>query len=622
MKPTWGTDYESTKASDAGAPVSVVGALVDPDIMMRMRLTAMNLRKRFALTKCCGCAALKTGGLLICCYMACRGIISLMETFPTGALRDAFPVVFVGYSRNNPFIALAFFLLVVSGPLDIIASLVGILGIVTRNASAVAVAFIWMLIRMFFTVVFVAIVIGFDTPGLGVWWDLLIASVWVPIDLYFIYIVFEVLTMTLLQGTVANSMLTLLGNAQQQARIFSHDRCDVLHILAGLLQDKFCCDLLTMGGVDCNRLAADLTSVLQDQGQCLGWGGDADMPVTKNATELLVGSMQLQGMVGDDRLTADHVLMTLCGSGFIRFGPRSVHVNSLAIRNELAQRRANEGPQSPPGATLFGCVPLEETVAVWLVIQIASCIVSIGCLLIFGRSISVMGGLRTVKEMRTLEFFGSLSGVVLGLLALWGISTHRATRREVRDEAKKHGITQWQIAEANLDVAFAVVSMKQEQQPQVEKWLGILRRSVTFLCAYLAWDAAQLFVQLPMIGMAMAIGNTCGANIHGLINISRMGVFTNAAPMHCSLTDVFLILNVLIYLAVDAYMFWGALALWHEYQYGWTTTDPRGIEYLDPIGPLPQNAVRQLSGLPGRPRERKFASDRLMEPSETRPLLL
>jgi len=675
MKASAMTDYASTKASDdAGAApaVSVVGALVDPDLLVRMQLTAMGLRGRLFLSKCCGCTPLRPAGLLICIYMLFRGIFSLMETFPSGVLIDFFPVVFSRFNSTNPFMALAYALLVVSGPVDIVASLLGVVGIVTRNASVAASVFIWMLVRMFFTIVFVVTVVGFDTPQLGVWWDLSIASVWLLMELYFIYIFFEVLLLTLLQGTVATSMLNLLGTAKKQARNFSHDRCGMLHLLAAMLQDEVCCNLLALGGVDVHRMAVELTRSLDDDQKTPGWAGDADMPLNREATEIIAASLQLQRLVGDDKLTADHVLMTLCGGGVIRFGRSSASVNSAAIRDELARRRAIERPATPPGAKLFGCLQLEETVAVYLVMQVAACIISIGCLAVFGRSIGSLWGLRTVPEMRSIELFASLSGILMGILAIWGISSNRSTRQEVRDEAKKHGVTHRQVAEANLDVAFAVVSLKEEVNdegavvslstqvghrdkyhcgrqlgpialppsgghcgpygpqcescnrftPQAEVWLNILRRSVTFLGAYLVWDAAQLFVQLPMIGMLLTIGDICGANVHGLINISSMGLFTNAAPMHCSYRDILVIIKTFVYLLVDAYMFWGTLTLWHEYKYGWTTTDPRGIEYLDPIGPLPQSVVRQLSGLPLKPRERKFASDRLMDPSETRPLLL
>lgn len=63
-------------------------------------------------------------------------------------------------------------------------------------------------------------------------------------------------------------------------------------------------------------------------------------------------------------------------------------------------------------------------------------------------------------------------------------------------------------------------------------------------------------------------------------------------------------------LLLKAYMCWAALALWHVYAHGWTTTDLRGLELFGPIGLMPEAATLMLAGVPRIARVPGAASEK------------
>merc|ERR1719231_256233 len=76
------------------------------------------------------------------------------------------------------------------------------------------------------------------------------------------------------------------------------------------------------------------------------------------------------------------------------------------------------------------------------------------------------------------------------------------------------------------------------------------------------------------------------------------------APMHCTREDIFLVIALIAWMVLKLYMCWCQLALWHEYSYGWTTTELRGYSYLDPFMPIAKDKLRLMAGLPKVPHKR------------------
>merc|ERR1719240_336194 len=73
--------------------------------------------------------------------------------------------------------------------------------------------------------------------------------------------------------------------------------------------------------------------------------------------------------------------------------------------------------------------------------------------------------------------------------------------------------------------------------------------------------------------------------------------------MHCSAKDYHLLGWGLGLVLLDLYMMWCFVSLWHEYAFGWTTTDPRFAMYLDPFACVHEEAWWGLAG--GNPDKEK-----------------
>jgi len=278
----------------------------------------------------------------------------------------------------------------------------------------------------------------------------------------------------------------------------------------------------------------------------------------------------------------------------------------LRERIQEAHREQSTEP-GPPPAPVFGCLPVEECVMVYIAAQILLCLLSVLCILFMGRSLGVLAGLRTVQEMRLVELFSSCCGLLLGGMSLYCIFGHRQARVEIRQAAHIAG-ARWA---AELDEAWNTVRTN-EKAPV---WLDQMKTGASYLSFNLGWNTLQLFVDVPVFLGVLTFGDVCGAYSYGLMKASSNHL-QSLSPIHCTSSDLTLIIGLAAWIVLKLYMCWCQFALWHEYAYGWTTTELRGAAYLDPLCPLPQARLRMLAGLP------KVAQKRLGEMDEKTPLML
>jgi len=476
---------------------------------------------------------------------------------------------------------------------------------------------VWLFGHTLFGVLFTMVISTLDAPGLGCGWTL-IASVLLLVipDAYFLMISLQNLLMITWKATVAPSMVSVLYAAEKCAVDFGSTTVDKNHLIAALLQDNESKQLLEYGGVDVQKMISELQQAsIFLAGEKYGNtqlfdAGHDPLPYGVDATSLLAEAAREQWKAYEPRLTADHLLLALTSGGSVIMSPKgnqgepSVYPvpQGRAMREfiEDAHREQSTEP-GPPPAPVFGCLPVEECVMVYIAVQILVCLLSVGCVLFMGRSVGVLLGLKTVNEMRLVELFSSTLGLLLGGTALYMMFQHRSARTDIRMAAYSKG-ARWA---SELDEAWSKVRTMKE----APMWLDQMKSGALYLSLNLGWNVVQLFLDIPVIFGVLSFGDVCGSYTYGLMKASSAHL-QSLSPMHCTDSDLMLILGLALWVTFKMYMCWCQLALWHEYAYGWTTTELRGSSYLDPLVPLPKGVLRQMAGLPKMAQKRLGANEK------------
>jgi len=517
---------------------------------------------------------------------------------------------------GNPFVYLAYGMLLVGGIGDMVAAVCGGFGATFMQVMPTFVLPVWLFVHTLFGVLFTMVISTLDAPGLGCGWTL-IASVLLLVipDAYFLMISLQNLLMITWKATVAPSMVSVLYAAEKCAVEFGSTTVDKNHLIAALLQDNESKQLLEYGGCDVQGIISELQQAsIFLAGERYGAaqlfdGGHDPLPYGVDATSLLAEAAREQWKAYEPRLTADHLLLALTSGGSVIMTPKgggepSIYPvpNGKEMRNfiEDAHREQSTEP-GPPPAPVFGCLPVEECVIVYIAVQIFVCLLSVGCVLFMGRSVGVLLGLKTVNEMRLVELFSSTLGLLLGMTALYMMFQHRSARTDIRMAAYSKG-ARWA---SELDEAWSKVRTMKE----APMWLDQMKSGALYLSLNLGWNVVQLFLDIPIIFGVLTFGDVCGSYSYGLMKASSAHL-QNLSPMHCTDSDLMLIVGLVLWVVFKMYMCWCQLALWHEYAYGWTTTELRGSSYLDPMVPLPKGVLRQMAGLPKMAQKRLGANEK------------
>jgi len=333
----------------------------------------------------------------------------------------------------------------------------------------------------------------------------------------------------------------------------------------------------------------------------------ADLEVT------ILDAMKVQTKACDEKLRADHLVVALCGDGeiIIDFGGVDRHaaypVNVATVRSQmqdkmqyaLAAKLRSGSP--PPRICGCWCMPLEETVALYV---IAQCIWHIISLILMPFTVFAHGS--------TVELLLHALGALFSIVGLNSISSHRAARMAVKEAAYRSGAS-W---EAELDVAFDLIKM----EPQFPKWYRMLREGANRMQLVVVWSLADAVFDLPIFGMVFIEMNTCGAHHSGLQWVLPAHFMERGYLLHCKSDDVAFFAVALAIFMLKAYMCWAILALWHEYAHGWTTLDIRGLSLFGSVDVVPEAVVRVLAGLPRHVRASADVKSSIA--SETTPLML
>jgi len=600
-------------------------------MMGSMQLSAIGLHGWVAGAGCCCCLPLTLGTLLICLVLLIRGSMALLE------VTNIDRVIFTSETLDwgNPFVYIGHFMLAVGGAGDLVAAVCGGFGVSFKQVIPTFVLPVWLFVHTLFGVLFAMIISTLDTMSIGCGWTVVLCSIFlVAPDMYFLLISLQSLLSVTWKGTVAPSMVQVLYAAENIAVRYGSTTKDKNHLVAALLLDHESRQLLEWGGADVEKMDAELQTgshflagekfgveELFDKHDPLAFGPDA--------TALLAEAAREQWKAYEPRLTADHLLLALTSGGAVVLEPKGKRLNEVNGRIvsddgepsvypvpqargmrefiEEAHRQQSTEP-GPPPAPVFGCLPVEECVLVYIALQMFLCFLSVCCVIFLGRSLGVLAGLRTVNEMRIVELLSSALGLVLGGCAFYFIFCHRQARQEIRQASYSVG-GRWA---AELDEAWTKVRTC-ERAPM---WLDQLKAGAFYLSLNLGWNVVQLFVDVPVFLGVLTFGDVCGSYTYGLMKASSSHL-QSLAPMHCTRYDFMLLTALVAWGLMKLYMCWCQLALWHEYAYGWTTTELRGSAYLDPFAPMPKDKVRQLAGLP------KVAQKRLGDPvNEKTPLML
>merc|ERR1711957_222686 len=171
--------------------------------------------------------------------------------------------------------------------------------------------------------------------------------------------------------------------------------------------------------------------------------------------------------------------------------------NNAVAHAELGQRDPDRRVQGSPGATLFGCLPLEETVVLYTLVDVVVSAVSLVCLLLLNRSFGSLLGLRTVQEMRTVEIVVSCISLVLGIAAIAGMWSHRSARYRIKEIARDANVG-W---DRELDEAFGAVLASDRDEGQ--KLLIMLKKGSRMTGWLMVWQGMKLFINIPIFGMVL-----------------------------------------------------------------------------------------------------------------------
>lgn len=595
-------------------------------MMGSMQLAAMGLHGWVSGATCFCCLSLSMGAMVLSGLLLVRGVLALLEVADIGR---EYHLIFLSESlyAKNPFILLAHTMLLIGGIGDLVAAMCGGFGVMFRQVMPTFVLPAWLFVHTLGGIIFTMIISTFDTIGIGSGFTLLAACLFLVIpDMYFVFISLQTLLIVTWQGTVAPSMQSVLYAAENSAVKYGSSTIDMNHLIAGLLEDEEDKHLLEYGGVNVKKMEHELKKGgkflagekygVKDDTELLGYHDP--LPFGPDAVAVLAEAAREQWKAYETRLTADHLIITLTAGGSIALKPKGKQLQEVkgrlvsdegepsvypvpqarAIRQYVEEHHRETCTEpGPPPAPVFGCLPVEECVMVYIVVQVILCLLSVLSVLFMNRSLGVVAGLRTVEEMRLIELLSSAVGMILGCVALFFITLHRKARVEIRQASFAAG-GRWA---AELDDAWNRV--RKDDHAQSAKWLEDMKAGALYLSFNLGWNVVQLFVDVPVFLSVLTFGNVCGSYNYGLMKASASHL-QSLAPMHCTRDDVMLIGFLVGWVLLKLYMCWSMFALWHEYAYGWTTTEIRGAAYLDPMPPLPQTVTRQLAGLPKVPQKR------------------
>jgi len=368
--------------------------------------------------------------------------------------------------------------------------------------------------------------------------------------------------------------------------------CEKRHVVAAILMNDEMKEMLRCAQVDTRRMEVEI-GVPFDMRLDPKPSSFLDVvPLGPDTEAVLRAGMQVQTQLADEVLSFDHFLSALCGDGEITVKPgnsgallldnmlrykvdtRSIKEQVRKLREQVdeVQAESAEGHSGVP--KLFGCFPLEEAIIIYAKVRIVFAVISFVFLLLGGK-----GGHADFYALRILEGIVCILCVAFNAFGLSAIGSHRHGRKDIFHAATSALARSGRDAlELDLGKAFDVV--REAQAAPV--WVAQLKRGAYRLAWLLLWAFLELLLNIPILAVSLVEADVCKSYAHGISTFSsaRLVPMRTQVQMHCTRADITALGSIGIVYGVQAYMCWAVLALWHEYAFGWTTTDLRGAAYL------------------------------------------
>lgn len=207
-----------------------------------------------------------------------------------------------------------------------------------------------------------------------------------------------------------------------------------------------------------------------------------------------------------------------------------------------------EFKQFAPARThrLFGCLPLEQGVTLYVLFIVAVQIFALFWTVIYGGAVGgwaiLMTKLSEGKGLMIAETITYGFSIIAAVYALAGIISFH----DGEDYLQARGVY--------TEVANEVLAVK--------------KRSAFALLVFHIINAARFCLFVPITGLALAWTNTCGVHVAMLrsVDLPQAEAAGTTLALNCSLGDAFGIVSVVAFFVLDAYFLCATFMLWGHFR--------------------------------------------------------
>lgn len=225
-------------------------------------------------------------------------------------------------------------------------------------------------------------------------------------------------------------------------------------------------------------------------------------------------------------------------------------------RQQLVERsRMNDVDITNPEDTeIFGCLPLEPTLAVYMLVLMLGHFMSLVYLLGSGRT---LGGWAFLTQVPNVDMTYWLEALVyffssaFSLLGFCGIIFYRSAM-DSEDEVKQRML---QAGSGQDAVGYS---------EDLELSSKMRKRCAVFVLMYLIETICRFALFFPITGMVLLEKNVCGYYVRGLASVSIAKAAS--VPMHCTSQDVATVVLLTLVMLLDLYLVNGICRLWFLYR--------------------------------------------------------
>eukprot|EP00927_Polykrikos_kofoidii_P009529 TRINITY_DN13970_c0_g1_i1.p1 TRINITY_DN13970_c0_g1~~TRINITY_DN13970_c0_g1_i1.p1 ORF type:complete len:614 (+),score=82.50 TRINITY_DN13970_c0_g1_i1:87-1928(+) len=612
-------------------------------MIANMQLAALASKSRLSIPRFCSKAIpVFSGGTLSCAFLLLCGILEIREFCNIGR-GEGFILRKAAVETNRALVAPVSYVVLILGVGSVVAALVGLYGVALRKAVPAAGLTAWLLAHLVLRTFVAIIVVVYDTAGLG-WGRTSVLAVPVLLwDLFLACFGLELL-LTIALNTMSQSCIASMQHARLVARDSGASACDRTHLVAAFLQDPVSRRDLQDAGANVTQMegclafpvpyaaqsaAADSPALALGRQEALDKDGTEldSIPFSSDIKDTLYDATLIQQCAGDEQLTPDHILLAMCSSGCFTINVPAVPaqgvaarrltyaVDAIGIRHRLSAARcslkASGHADVDFGATAFGCLPMEEIVAAWGVLQ---CVVLVATALFLPSSFiwikfDILGGKGKIALAASLAAVGAVVswGVVLG------IRGHRQARQCVKEAARRY--------EVGSGAGFSAAFNAMRSETESSGWSQRMKHCADLLRLFLLWSMLELIADAALLGTAALRISICGSYVHGLAATSRLAFYlSGSVPLHCSEHEAGIITIVVPWMVLKLLLCRAVFLLWHEYMYSWAATAPGDSACVQPVSIMPEVVTRIMAGLLRLPSRKRIILY-IVTGGETKPLL-